>query len=154
MWNVQAAEEPSHWIFQLAHGDVLGTPEEKTASSEHPKPTILASNKTMHSSQIKHKEPAKEDPWLHNDPYDPWRSPAPTRELSVGQVSSIRTNVLNAVMEKIKPSMTEDDAVSGNQEGRIAALEQKFGQLSTTKARAKPCIPTSASTDPGIRPQD
>ena len=29
MWNVQAATDPTHWVFQMAHGDVLVSPEEK-----------------------------------------------------------------------------------------------------------------------------
>lgn len=132
MWNVQAADEPSHWIFQLAHGDVLVTPEDRTQASDPNKPTILASNKTMYSLQAKGKEQTKEDPWLHNDP---WKSPPTTRELSVGQVTSIQANVINAVMEKIKPNQGEDDDMTGNQEGRVTALEQRVEQLSNQVAR-------------------
>eukprot|EP00435_Cladocopium_sp_Y103_P016483 s3990_g4.t1 len=118
MWHVQAADEPSHWIFQLAHGDVLITPESKTATADQKKPTILASTNTMSSLQMKAKDVTKDDPWLHNDP---WKGPSPSKELSVGQVAAIQANVVN----------TEDDEMNGNQDGRLTVLEQKFEQLST-----------------------
>ena len=38
-------------------------------------------------------------------------------------------------MEKIKPSVAEDDAMNGNQENRLVALEHKFEQLSTQMSR-------------------
>eukprot|EP00435_Cladocopium_sp_Y103_P014515 s729_g3.t1 len=128
MWQVQAAEEPSHWIFQLAHGDVLITPEDKATSTDLARPTIFASTKTMSSLQLKHKEVTKDDPWLYNDP---WKSPGSTKELSVGQVAAIQANVVNNVLEKLKSTQgDDDDEMNGHQDGRLTALEHKFEQLS------------------------
>jgi hypothetical protein len=127
MWSVQAAAQPTHWVFQMAHGDVLVSPEDKEQVPAISKPTVLASSKTIHSLQLKPKENNKEDPWLHNDP---WRSPAApsTRELSVGQVASIQANVEKVVLAKLRD---DDDSMNGGGEHRIAALEQKLEQLTT-----------------------
>ena len=117
----------THWVFQMAHGDVLVSPEDKEQVPAISKPTVLASSKTMHSLQVKPKEHSKEDPWLHNDP---WRSPAApsTRELSVGQVASIQANVEKVILAKLRD---DDDSMNGGGEHRIAALEQKLDQLTT-----------------------
>eukprot|EP00435_Cladocopium_sp_Y103_P038615 s1411_g10.t1 len=128
MWHVQAADEPSHWIFQLAHGDVLITPETKGNTTETTKPTIFASNKTISSLQAKTKDVVRDDPWLHNDP---WKSPNPTKELSVGQVAAIQDKVMHNVMEKLKSNQGEDDEMNGNHDNRLTVLENKFEQLST-----------------------
>jgi hypothetical protein len=127
MWSVQAATQPTHWVFQMAHGDVLVSPEDKEQVQPVSKPTVLASSKTIHSLQLKPKETTKEDPWLHNDP---WRSPAgpSTRELSVGQVASIQANVEKVVLAKLRD---DDDSMNGESDIRITALEQKLEQLTT-----------------------
>ena len=73
-------------------------------------------------------EHPKEDPWIHEDP---WRSSAKSsRELSVGQVESIKASLEKSIMDKIQQPANEDDAMDGNQEQRIAMLEHKFEQLS------------------------
>ena len=129
MWNVQAATEPTHWIFQLAHGDVLISPDDKPTSSDMTKPTIVASAKTMHSLQAKPKDQPKEDPWLHDDPWRGSVNKGP-REMSVGQVASIQASLEKSILEKINHNQGEDEEMTGNQDQRIAALEQKFEQLS------------------------
>lgn len=49
-WQVQASAPPSHWIFQLAHGDVMITPDASNAEKPGPVPaSVLASENTIRS---------------------------------------------------------------------------------------------------------
>ena len=105
------------------------SPEDRAVAPLVSKPTPLASSKTIHSLQAKNKDQSKEDPWLHDDPC---KQPVPksTRELPVGQVASIQANVEKAVLAKMKWA-GDDDAMNGNQDHRIDALEQKLEMLTT-----------------------
>ena len=68
MWIVQAAEPPSHWVFQLSHGDVLISPEDKSTPVQQPPQAVLASSKTIQALQANVVPNANEDPWIHYDP--------------------------------------------------------------------------------------
>ena len=50
--------------------------------------------------------------------------------MSVGQVASIQASLEKSILEKINHNQGEDEEMTGNQDQRIAALEQKFEQLS------------------------
>ena len=74
LWILQASEDPSHWVYQLAHGDVLITPIETARTAESPQVPVLASAKTLHKLKQGVKDnvadESTEDPWAH---YDPWQ---------------------------------------------------------------------------------
>ena len=127
IWNVHAAQEPSHWIFHLQHGDVLITPEDKHASSNEPKPAVMASANTI--KHLKQPEPKpNHDPWLHKDP---WQSTAPasvTKELSVSQFNALQNQLEEKLRTKFQP---EDEEMRESTETRVTALESKLEELTT-----------------------
>ena len=125
MWLVQAAEPPSHWIFQLSHGDVLISPETKPAVGYDPPQAVLASSKTIQALQASQPSGTAEDPWLH---HDPWQSTRPaTREISTGQMASLETRLEQNLLAKMK---TADVAMTPQTDDRVAALEARVDQLS------------------------
>ena len=67
MWLVQAADPPSHCVFQVPHGDVIISPEEKPTSGPEPPATVLASSKTIQALQTASTPAQVEDPWIHHD---------------------------------------------------------------------------------------
>ena len=123
MWLVQASEPPSHWIFQLSHGDVLISPEEKTQQGYDPPSTVLASSKTIQALQASQPSMPTEDPWLH---HDPWQSTRPTREIPTGQIASLETRIEQTVLAKVKQA---DVSTTNQAEDRVSALEAKVEQL-------------------------
>ena len=132
IWGVVAATQPTHWVYQLAHGDVLITPEETPQSSNiHKGPPVVASEKTLQSlskpvptwqTEAKKGLP---DPWKH---YDPW-SNNQTRELSNGQVASIQASLEAVIDRKLQDRHGADDGMGDDMEQRVQVLEQQVNQL-------------------------
>ena len=98
MWLVQASEPPSHWIFQLSHGDVLISPEEKGIPTQDPPQAVLASSRTIQALQATAPASTSDDPWIH---YDPWTKPA-TREMPTSQLVSMESRIEQNVITKLK----------------------------------------------------
>jgi hypothetical protein len=129
MWLVQAAEPPSHWIFQLSHGDVLVSPEEKGPAVQEPSQAVLASSKTIQALQSKSAPSTVEDPWIH---HDPWQATRPsTRELSTGQVTAMESRIEQSLLNKLRP---DDAEMVPAPDDKVQALEARLDQLSTTVA--------------------
>ena len=124
MWAMQAANPPASWIYQLAHGDVLISPEENAPAEHIPQVQVLASTKTLQSLKQKSLAEVKNDPWLHTDP---WKQQTPTkgREVSVGQVAAIESQVEKRVLAKT----TEADASMSNVDSRVTQLEQQLEKM-------------------------
>ena len=125
MWALQAAQNPPSWVYQLAHGDVLISPEDVTVQQQARPIPVLASQKTLQSLTQPAAAVSQDDPWLH---YDPWKGTGKTKELSVGQVTSIEANVEKRVMAKIQ----SEDATMTAVDSRVNALEQQLEQLSSS----------------------
>ena len=118
--------------INLAHGDVLITPEDNPQSSSVNKgPPVVASDKTLQSltnAKPQWQNDAKKglpDPWKH---YDPWSS-NPTRELSNGQVASIQASLEAAIDRKLQDRSGSDDGMGEDMEHRVQVLEQQVSQL-------------------------
>ncbi|CAL1144770.1 unnamed protein product, partial [Cladocopium goreaui] len=124
MWIVQAAEPPSHWVFQLSHGDVLISPEDKSTPVQQPPQAVLASSKTIQALQANVVPNANEDPWIH---YDPWARPNP-REMPTSQVASLETRLEQSILTKMKQS----DVAMPDTDAKVAELESRLDQLSQT----------------------
>ena len=129
VWSVQAADMPSHWIYQLAHGDVLITLESANQETQPAKQSnVVASSKTLQSL----KEPwqmaaqqGKEDPWKHRDP---WQNGS-GKELSVGQVASLQANLEAAIDRKLQDKGFEDTSMPDDVDQRVQNLESQVSQL-------------------------
>ena len=132
VWLVQASEEPSHWIYQLAHGDVLITQEPQgNVTSKEVRSEVMASQKTLQTLQQKihpwqiEAQKGNPDPWRHKDP---WQSAASSsREISVGQIAAIQSN-LEAVLEK-KIQERSDVNMTDDVEHRVQDLESQMQQM-------------------------
>ena len=125
MWALQSAQSPPSWVYQLAHGDVLISPEEVAAQPVAQPMSVLASQKTLMSLKQPHQAPTSDDPWLH---HDPWKSTARPKELSVGQVHSIEANLEKKLIAKLQPG----DANMSEVDERVSVLEQQIEQLTTS----------------------
>ena len=135
LWIVQAVEDPQSWVYQLAHGDVLITPEDAAPTSivEQPMP-VLASSKTIQSlRQPNQKAVAKpEDPWLHHDPWQKSTSGS-TKEASVHQITAVQARLEAIVEQKIRdhiPDTEMGNVQEDKSEARVVALEQQLHSLS------------------------
>ena len=132
IWVAQAASPPSSWVFQLAHGDVLVSPEQGPVTTVQEVPTtIVASEKTIQClRQNKPKEEPKRetDPWLH---HDPWQQQGKTKELSVSQFAAMQAKLEAVVEEKIK-QVGQDEPMTGKPDERVSALEHQVQQLATS----------------------
>ena len=129
MWIVQASEPPSHWIFQLSHGDVLVSPETKGQPTQESNHAVLASAKTLQALQSKQPATGTEDPWIHQDP---WQQTRPqTRELSTGQVIAMESRIEKKVVDRLR---NDDTEMHPAHDEKLQDLEARLGQLSATVA--------------------
>ena len=128
MWSVQAAADPSHWIFHLQHGDVLIAPEDKQTAQVAVRPALLASPHTIKQLQQTDK-PASDDPWLHQDPWKPSHQPQISKELSVGQFNALQEQLQEKLLAKLSP---EDADMKEAVDSRVSVLESKLEQLTAT----------------------
>eukprot|EP00435_Cladocopium_sp_Y103_P026233 s1561_g6.t1 len=120
-------DDPSHWIYQLSHGDILISPMESDAQSSQVQAPVLASARTLQYLRQKPNPPdakGTEDPWQH---YDPWQKKS-SKELSVAQVAAIEANLESKLTQKLKTEDAEMTAV----DDRVVALESRVEQLAAT----------------------
>lgn len=126
-WAIQAVEEPGHYVYTLAHGDVLISKSSDTKPQQQDRTyQVVASNKTINQLQTKEGS----DPWVKNDPwggYTPTSSSAASSStqsgLTVSQIATIEANI----EQKIRSSMDMPMERSGLEE-RVIALEAKIQQ--------------------------
>ena len=101
MWLVQSTSDPSHWVFQMHHGDVLISPESSVQSASV-RPTVIASAKTIQCLKEASKPAGVRkdipDPWMHKDPWQSYASSS--KELSVGQVATMQAQLESTIEKK------------------------------------------------------
>ncbi len=142
MWNVQAASPPSHWIYTMAHGDVLiSAPTIDKPSTSVQRPNVLASAKTLQHIADRAKPAYADkppvDPWLSSDP---WMKNAVTKPaLTTSQLATLEANVTKS----LKASMsTEDAPMSSEVDGRVTALEAQVHQLASNMQNLSSSVTT------------
>ena len=137
IWTAQAATPPENLVYQLAHGDVLITPEAPVITVPNQQAaTVVASDKTMQclkqSSQKDEKRDEKKtgnDPWLH---YDPWQSSGkPGKEVSVAQFAAMQAKIEAAVDQKLQ-KITADEPMTGATDSRVSTLEKQVQDLASS----------------------
>eukprot|EP00438_Fugacium_kawagutii_P008724 Skav216390 [mRNA] locus=scaffold1241:366023:371056:+ [translate_table: standard] len=127
-WSAVSHENPSHWVFQMRHGDVLVSKlESNKERSVKPTGNVEASRRTLqHLSN-----PQDSDPWLQDDP---WKQPSSHKTLSTHQIASIEANVHRRVVESLnippKPQSADDDEeMPAVHDRRVTELEQKVRDM-------------------------
>ena len=127
-WLVQASAPPSHWIFQLAHGDVMITQEAPMAQQvvQTPAPVLASENtiRTLKSSTSQ--DPKREDPWMHRDPWQPQTHVA--KEIPVSQLTALQTRIEASVEQKLRDSIG-DAPMPSSDDSRVEMLEQQVHRL-------------------------
>ena len=122
-------------MYQLAHGDILITPEVVSsvdAEAKDSSGTVVASQKTMqslrnHNAWQSDAANGKPDPWGQHDPWQPRSS---QKEISVGQMASITANLEASIDRKLQ-ERSGDVNMTDEVENRVQALEQQVQQLTT-----------------------
>ena len=139
-WVVQSAENPTHWVFTMEHGDVLisAIPNHR----DTPKQTeslLVASKKTFRALQPSSSHNAMvgtgQDPLQIDDPWAP-KSSTTSRPVSVAQLAAIETSVEKRILATIQSKQTEDSDVKMGDEtdSRVARLESQVKQLTDNMA--------------------
>ena len=132
LWILQASEDPSRWVYQLAHGDVLISPIDSMKAIEPQHTPVLASARTLQMLKLGRKDTTSEessaDPWAHYDPWQGARSSKPTQELTVSQYPAIEANLAQRLTHKLKQEDSDMSAV----DVRVSELELKMEQLQAT----------------------
>ena len=135
-WAVQSAENPSHWVFTMEHGDVLISVIQTNREVQKPNENLfVASRKTFKalqpSSSTNGIDKNRQDPLQVDDPWAP-KPPGAPRPVSVAQLAAIEANVEKRVMANITTKQFDDSDVKMDDatESRVARLESQFKQMS------------------------
>ena len=132
-WQVTAAQEPTHWIYQMKHGDTLIAKFEDQKESTLPTvKNIIASKQTI-SKLANSQQEMQTDPWLKGDPWQAHSTgrkttqlpPAPT--VTPSQLAALEQRL----EQKIAASNSEakEEPMQVDQTSRIVALEQQVSSL-------------------------
>ena len=132
-WQVTAAQEPTHWIYQMKHGDILIAKFEDQKESTLPTvKNIIASKQTI-SKLANSQQEMQTDPWLKGDPWQAHSTgrkttqlpPAPT--VTPSQLAALEQRL----EQKIAASNSEakEEPMQVDQTSRIVALEQQVSSL-------------------------
>eukprot|EP00438_Fugacium_kawagutii_P019755 Skav205110 [mRNA] locus=scaffold2918:245006:249760:- [translate_table: standard] len=123
MWSIQASAPPSHWVWQLSHGDILIAVDGEPVPQAVPGAPVLASQRTMQTFQAQGSSASRgEDPWTK---HDPWQRPS-TKELSTGQMAALEASLEQKLVQKLKQDDVDMPAAN---DSRVTELESKMEQL-------------------------
>ena len=132
-WHVMSPQEPSHWIYQMKHGDILiATLEDPKEAPVPMTSNIIASRKTL-STLAQSQQATSVDPWLANDP---WQTGVTAKKSNAGATSpAVTPGHLTALeqrlAQKINASASDlkPDQMHVDQTERIDALERQVTSL-------------------------
>ena len=134
-WQVMAPQEPTHWIYQLKHGDILIAKIDDHKDSTMPSTNnIIASKKTITTLSQRQQE-GTPDPWLRNDPWQASHAShkqtpaAPAQGVSPGQLLALEQRL----EQKIQASASEpkEEPMQIDHVARIDALEHQMQTLTS-----------------------
>lgn len=131
LWQLLAANMPSSEVYQLAHGDVLITPDPpRKNAGAITSADVQASAKTLAVLATTSPADSAEDPWAQ---YDPWSTPAkksrtvPSNTVTKTDLEAMEQRMHQKIRETIKPE--SEDSSMGMDDERVAHLEQRMTQL-------------------------
>lgn len=135
-WSAQATQHPSHWVFTMAHGDVLISHKDPLkAAKTNKESSVIASTKTLKQMATPMKKVVDQsttDPWLNvtNDPWAQAPTKAPTQALTSAQIAQMQSTIEQNIRDTLAPM--EDAAMDGATDSRVSALEEQVKQLTTS----------------------
>lgn len=126
-------QEPSHWIYQMKHGDILIARLEDPKEAPLPMTNnIIASRKTLSTLTQSH-QAAPVDPWLTADP---WQSGGVSKKPPSGVVNpSVTPGQLTALGQRLEQKINaaasepKPDQMQVDHTDRIEALERQVTSL-------------------------
>ena len=137
-WAIQAVEEPGHYVYTLAHGDILITKSSENRQQQQDRTyNIVASRKTIHTLQ----NTETPDPWMKSDPwggYTPTSSSTASSSkqptITAGQLATVEANIEQRIRATLNTQSKDEDTPmeSANTalEARVATLESQIQQVS------------------------
>eukprot|EP00438_Fugacium_kawagutii_P015308 Skav221897 [mRNA] locus=scaffold1395:768355:772908:+ [translate_table: standard] len=128
IWLFQAKDVPPAWVYQMQHGEILINQQPEATSHDPKLPTVLASQRTWQSLKQPKEGATKDDPWLHEDP---WQTKQ-RKEVSVGQMQALETSLEKRLMEKLKSDRSEDAEMQPAMDSRVTHLEQQLEAVTAT----------------------
>ena len=130
-WTAVSTVSPSHWVFTMAHGDILISQVQQRETSSRPSLGVVASQRTMkqltHAADVPN-DP-KIDPWLHQDPWGKSARPVQPPTLAKDQVEALTKQITQRVQENIGHG--EDVAMHPDHESRVLKLEEQMKSLTS-----------------------
>lgn len=128
-WTIQATSDPSHFVYQLQHGDVLITKTQNRKSEARDSTlNIVASKKTIEQLQktdtidtIWH-----QDPWKQYKPLSTAPVAAPQPAISQAQLAKIEANVARKVQAGLHTREEDIPMPDTQANDRISQLEQQM----------------------------
>ena len=137
-WAIQAVEEPGHYVYTLAHGDVLISKSSDNRPQQQDRTyNIVASKKTITKLQ----STDAPDPWTKQDPWGGY-TPSSTstasssrqQALTAGQIATVEANIEQRIRASLNNQGREEDtpmeSVTTALEARVATLESQIQQVS------------------------
>ena len=130
-WSAVSTESPSHWVFTLAHGDVLISRVPQKEAPVRPSHGVVASTRTL--KQLTGGDDisadVKSDPWLHQDPWAQAAKPARPTPIAKDQIEALTQQVTDKVLAAV--GAPEDVSMHPDHETRVAKLEEQVKSLTT-----------------------
>ena len=132
-WTVQSCQSPSHWVFNMQHGDILismhASPKENTKPS---KGLLVASKRTLeaittHPNQNQAMDKTPQDPLTKDDPWMAYKNSQ--KGVSVSQIAAIESNVQQRVIATLQNKTSEDVPMEGVVDSRVSQLESQVKHL-------------------------
>ena len=141
VWSILATSVPTHWVYNMEHGDVLITKHEGGKTPEHANKSgpIVASDRTLKHLSSSSSDASRmsqhsvsSDPVFDNDPWAKWQRPvtgaSTAKSLSANQIATIEANVEKKIRESIQTGCA-DDSMEPAVDSRVSQLESKVQSM-------------------------
>ena len=133
-WTIQATSDPSHFVYQLQHGDVLITKAyPKKAETKDSTLNIVASKKTI--EQLQQSEAVdplwQQDPWKQYKPTASVAAQAPAPAITQAQLAKIEENVARKVQAGLPTKDDDTPMTDAHTQDRISQLENQIQSVTT-----------------------
>ncbi len=133
-WTIQATSDPSHFVYQLQHGDVLITKAfPKKTDDRDSTLNIVASKKTIEQlQQTEQIDPLwQQDPWKQYKPSSQTAASSHAPAITQAQLAKIEDNVARKVQATIQPKDEDANMTDAQTQDRISKLEHQIQSVTS-----------------------